>query len=321
MGKGGDLNAGQALVLAGGFIALLYTFYYMQQLSYSIGIYSGISKTITAYNITNSTARSALVGSLSQSATLQLALHLTYALLPFVIIIFAVGILWFFSKSYSRLTASILIVSSTIYIILVAILELDFSFNGALSTFPVAYLGGALALVGGAYPLLRAYYRPPIAKRAHPVSIYSDTPYTNMRLLSRRIMGRLKGEIKILDMHFDVNSLDNLMQLVDRHTQQYSKISVLTSTMRLGSGFDKPYSDFKRELANRNVEFELRVLAPENAAKQHERILMDDATAYKIPPINIINKKNEHIVGINQREARNLFDNLWSKATKYENMK
>ncbi len=45
------------------------------------------------------------------------------------------------------------------------------------------------------------------------------------------------------------------------------------------------------------------MLEPEEAARQHERLIMDSDLAYKIPPLNIINKKNEHIVGINGREA------------------
>ena len=47
-----------------------------------------------------------------------------------------------------------------------------------------------------------------------------------MRMISNRVMKSLNGEIRILDMHFDTNSLANLMQLVDRYTQQYSKICV-----------------------------------------------------------------------------------------------
>jgi hypothetical protein len=323
MSRESELSLSQVIVLIGGFITLLYTFYYMQQLSYSIGVYSGISRAITTYNVTIKDANSALLGALSQSSTLALALHLTYALLPFAVIILAIGVIWLFSKPYSKMTATILVISSIIYIILVAILEFDFSFNSAIFTFPVAYVGGALALAGGANSLLKMYNRSPqLTRRATPqISINPDTPYSNMRLLSNRLMRKLNGEIKILDMHFDTNSLDNLMQLIEKHMQQYRQISVLTSTMRLGNEFGKSYNDFKNELANRNVIFELRVLSAEDAAKQHERVLMDDGVAYKIPPLNIINKKNEHIVGINQKEAQSRFSNLWSKATKFENLK
>ena len=90
------LSVSQVMALVGGFVTLLYTFYYMQQLAYSIGIYSGISRAIVSYNITNKTASTVLVNSISQSTTLTLALHLTYALLPFAVIMLAIGILWLF---------------------------------------------------------------------------------------------------------------------------------------------------------------------------------------------------------------------------------
>lgn len=313
----------QFAALIGGFITLLYTFYYVQQLAYSIGIYSGISRTIVSYNITNKSASALLVGALSQSTTLTLALHLTYALLPFAVLILAIGVLWLFAKTNLRLTATLMVISAIIYLILAAILEFDFSFKGALYTFPITYLGGALALAGGLYTLWNAYYKTPSTKRSiqPTVSLSSDTPYSNMKVLSNRIMRKLHGEIKILDMHFDTSSLDNLMQLISGHTQQYRQISVLTSASRLGTSFESSYNDFRSELANRNVAFELRVLSTADAAKQHERILMDDDTAYKIPPFNIINKKNEHIVGINHAEANGRFGKLWSEATKFENLK
>ncbi len=235
MSRESDLGVSQALVLVSGFIALLYTFYYMQQLSYSIGVYSGVTRAIAAYNITGKNASTALVAALSQSGTLTLALHLTYTILPFAVLILAIGIMWLFLRP-SKLTASILVISSAIYLILVAILEFDFTFSSALSTFPVAYIGGALALAGGGYSLLKIYNRTPLAKRiAHPISINPDTPFSNMRLLSNRIMRRLSGDIRILDMHFDTNSLDNLMQLMDRHMDQYNNVSVLTSAARLGA--------------------------------------------------------------------------------------
>lgn len=321
MAKDSRLGISQAIVIVGGFIALLYSFYYMQRLSYSIGVYHGISDTITAYNITNQTAAAALIGSISQSTTLTLALNLTYVLLPFAVLIFAIGVLWLFTRQ-SKLTAITLTVSSAIYLILVGILELDFSFSSILSTFPIAYLAGGLALAGGAYSLYGMRYRHAATKRiAPPIVINPEKPYSNMRMLSTRLMGRLNGSIKILDMHFDVNSLDNLMQLIERHTDRYTGIQVLTSTMRLGAEFGKSYADFKKELLNKKIVFDLRVLDSVEAAKQHERLILDDEIAYKIPPINIINKKSEHIVGINHNQARYKFDNLWPKATKYENLK
>ena len=322
MNRDNSLNISAILAMIGGFITLLYTFYFMQQLSYSIGVYSGISTAIRAYNISNATAGSTLYAAISQSTTLLLALHLTYALLPFAVIMLAISVIWLFSRSYYKFTGSMLVISAIIYIILIAILEFDFSFKNTIYSFPIAYIGCALVIVVGAYSMIKIEYKPQTTKRPlQQISIDSETPYSNMKMLSDRLMKKLSGEIKILDMHFDTNGLDNLMQLVGKNVSQYTQISVLTSTMRLGYEFDKSYSNFKSELANKNVIFELRVLNQEEAAKQHERVLIDGSTAYKIPPLNIINKKNEHIVGINHREAQTRFNNLWAKATKFENLK
>ncbi len=322
MGRETSLNFSAIAVLIGGALALLFTFYFMQQLSYSIGIYSGISSTIKAYNITNSTISSVLLTTLSQSTTLVLALHLTYALLPFALLIFALGIIWLFSRSFAKFTGSMLLISSMIYIILTAILQFDFSFKNAPYAFPLAYLGAIVAIAVSLYSTWKADSKQHTSKRpvAH-ISINPDTPYSNMKILSNRLMRKLSGEIKILDMHFDVGALDNLMMLIDRNTDQYSKICVLTKPDRLGDEFEKSFTDFRNELSNRKVEFELRVLDQSQSSKQHERILMDDRTAYKIPPLNIINRKSEHIVGINHDEASRRFDGLWAEARKFENLK
>lgn len=316
------LNRSAILVLVSGSIALFYSMYFMQQLSYSIGIYSGISTTIKSYNLTNKTASNFLITALSQSGSLTLALHLTYALLPFAVLIFAMGVIWLFSRTAFRFTEHITAISSIIYLVLVALLEFDFRFSNSGYLFLLAYAGGILALLVSAYSIFaEEYYHTSTAKRpVPPIPINPDTPYSNIKLLSNRLMKKLSGELKILDMHFDVNSLENLMLLVSGNAERYTNIAVLTSPMRLGSEFERPYSNFKSELSNKNVAFELRVLDPAEAAKQHERILMDDSTAYKIPPINIINKKNEHIVGINHKEAEFRFRGLWSKATKFENL-
>ncbi len=322
MAKEGTMNISAIVVLISGVVMLLYSFYYIQQLSYSIGVYSGIASTIRSYNITANTSANNLLASITQSTTLLFALHISYILLPLAILIFGIGVIWLFTRSNIKYTSMILMMSSIICIILVAILEFDFNFTGLLSVFPVAYIGSAMALVCGAYPFLKSDYRPQLAKRpVHPIRIDPNTPYSNMKTISVKLMGKLSGDIRILDMHFDVAALDNLMQLIDKNSSRYKSIMVLTKADRLGSDFENSYRDFKSELANRHLGFELRVLDQQKASQQHERLLIDESTAYKIPPFNIINRKSDHIIGINFKEAQQRFNDLWSEATKFENMK
>src|SRR5208283_6085052 len=112
MGKDNALNISAIIVLIGGGILLLYSFYYIQQLSYSIGVYAGISSTIRTYNISANTASNNLFAAIAQSTTLVFALHLSYLLLPFAILIFSIGIVWLFTKSYMKYTSMILIMCS-----------------------------------------------------------------------------------------------------------------------------------------------------------------------------------------------------------------
>ncbi len=312
----------QVTALAGGFAALLYAFYYVQHISFSIGIYYGISSVINTYNLTNATAAASLHSAVSQISSVILALHVAYAMIPFAIVVFAAASLWFFTNAQSRFNFALMIGCSVVYLVLVGILSV-FNFRNLILTFPLPYIGASLTLAAGAYQYYRLESAPHPSRKpaARPISIDPDTPYSNIGMLSNRLMKKLTGDIRIIDMHFDVNGLDNLAKLVAGSMQQYSSISILTKPDRLSTEFWKSYTDFKNELKNRNVGFELRILVPEEAAKQHERLIMDGSLAYKIPPLNIINRKSEHIVSINHGEAEYRFRNLWSKATKPENMK
>jgi hypothetical protein len=319
MAKIGDWNIATILAPIAGFVTLLYSYFYIQQLSFILGEYYGISNAVKAYSINVSQQTATTLG---QTSTLALALHISYILVPFAIVILAIGILWLFSKMYSRYMAAILIFASVIYVIIAALLQLDFKFSSALGILPGAYIGSLLAMIAGSYVLVKSSIKGTAPKRAvRQISINPDTPYSNMRILSNKLMKKLSGEIKILDMHFDMAAMDNLMQLVDKNLDRYRSISVLAKSDRLNNEFEKSYTDFKNELKNKNVEFELRILSDKEAFKQHERMLIDDSSAYKIPPLNIINKKSEHIVSINSKDALHRFNTLWSEAVRFENFR
>jgi hypothetical protein len=130
----------------------------------------------------------------------------------------------------------------------------------------------------------------------------------------------MSGDLKIIDMHMDTTGLGNLMRIIDGKEGRYKSISVLAKADRLSSDFDLVFKDFKNELASKGVTFELRIMSDKDALEQHERLLMDDKIAYKIPPLNIINKKSEHLVGVNSMHAQTRFNKLWSNAGKYENL-
>jgi len=319
MERGGTLGIGALLALIGGFATLMYSFYYIQQLSFNLGIYYGIQGTINAYNIT---ASKDLLLALGQTSTLALALHLSYVLVPFAVVIFAIGVLWLFSKAYSKTMALMMAFASIVYLVIAAVLQLDFfSFSGTQLILPGSYVGGFLALAASSYVLIKSAGKTGAKRPVQQISIDPETPYSNMKILSNKLMKKLSGEIRILDMHFDVNALDNLIQLTQGSLGRYKSISVLAKQDRLTSEFEKRYKDFKSELENKGIAFELRVLSEKDASKQHERMLIDENSAYKIPPLNIINRKSEHIVSIKQADAAHRFSDMWAEATRFENFK
>ncbi len=317
MVKASELNISSILAPLGGFATVLYTYYYIQQLSLNLGIYYGVNGTIKAYNIN---ASSKLLEALGQTSTLPVALHLSYVLVPFSLIIFSIGILWLFSKSYSKMMAATMAFASIVYLIIAAILQLDFfGFSNTLFILPGSYIGGILALAAAVYFMVKSGSNTHSKRSAQQITINPETPYSNMKILSNKLMKKLSGQIYILDMHFDVSALDNLIHLVDGNLDRYKSISVLAKADRLNAEFEKRYKDFKIELENKNVSFELRILSEKDASKQHERMIIDNSSAYKIPPLNIINRKSEHIVGIKHDEAMHRFSDMWSEATRFDN--
>ena len=308
------LNA--VLAVAAGFGALLSVFYYLQRLSYYLGEAYGVLASVKAYNITVSS--SPLLNLISASGALSVGLYLVYTMLPFAIIMFAMGVSLFVSRQFTKRDSAVMGLSSVAFLFLTAVTE--FSFNLGISVIDdyIAYAAAVLGIAAALYPYVYAPKKSE-SRRAYPIEINPDTPYTNFLILTNKLMKRLSGEIRVLDMHFDVRGAENLARLVNGSESRYSKIYVLSKGERLGREFDRAYYDLKDELKNKGVELELRLLSDDDAIAQHERLIMDDTLAYKIPPLNIINKKSEHIVGVNHSDAYARFSKLWDRSEKYEN--
>ena len=304
------------LALAGGIISILSACHFMEKLAFSVGSYHEALSIIGTYNISPTAPILSLI---SQSTTLTVALYFTFLMLPFAVIIFTIGAMWLFSRSHMGLSAATLALSSLMVILATAIMESMVNFGYMM--FMIAYAGGIVPLLVGAYLFIDVQKKPAAARAARPISIDPQTPYTNVMILSKRLMSKLDGELKILDMHFDANGLENLSRLLNGNLDRCRSVSVLAKRDRLGSEFMREYGDFKNELGNKGIAFELKVLSDSDAGEQHERMLIDGSTAYKIPPLNIINRKSEHIVSINHREAEERFERLWANATKLENLR
>ena len=299
-----------------GFIVLLSSVYYIEQISYYLGEYSGVATMINTYNLNVSTS---LLPLIAAGSALRLGIFVAYMLLVFAVVVLAIGIVWIVQRQFSKIERAIMAIAAASFLLLTMILEFNFTFGGFISEYYTYYIGAVLALFAAFYPYAWAA-KPQSARRTQPIEINPDTPYTNMTLLSNRLMKRLQGVIRILDPHFDAQGIENLSRLLKGNEERYRSFMVLANGERFGREFGRAYLDFKRELEAEGITIELKVLKREDAITQHERLIMDENVAYKIPPLNIINRKSEHIVGVNSGEARRRFDELWGRATKYENL-
>ncbi len=302
--------------LAGSFITLFYVFYIMQGLSYSYGAASGMASMINTYNLTVSRH---VLEAISSAATIKILLKITDILLFVGISSFAMSVLWLFTKTYEKIARTILVFNSSIFLLLSIILQLESVISAGISLLWLLYLGSALPLGAGIYGIL-FIRRQKRSRGAAIIPIDPSKPYTNMLTISNRMMRKLAGDIKILDMHFDERSLNNLIRLITSSKGQYNSLSIVTGSERIDAKFKRLCNDFKNELKNDKINFELRIMTDDDFNSQHERMILDDLTAYKIPPLNIINKKSEHIVKIKYTSARGRFDKLWGRATKFENI-
>lgn len=308
------------LAVIGGLVALLSVFYFVESFSYSLGYDSGVIDAVGVYNI--SSAANTVVPALAATiSTFRLGLHIVYAMLFLPIIMLGIGAFWMFGSSKGRTLQIIMVTIGVVFLLMVTLITENFHFSGPLDMLLAAYVGALICIFSGGYLLYDGYAKSaaPHSRAIRSLEIDPTKPYSNMELIAKRLFSSLSGDVKILDMHFDSKAVQNLSMLVSRSSPKFKSILILASTDRVGDSLRRDYTEFKAELANSGIGFEIRIMNDEDIAAQHERLILDDSKAYKIPPINIINRKSEHIVSVNYRQAAEHFDKLWNRATKLEN--
>ncbi len=182
------------------------------------------------------------------------------------------------------------------------------------------YLGAAVSLSASLY--IEYLIRSHVAKAAKGVTMLSidpSRPFANYMALQDRLFPGMGGHLRIIDKHFNSTALSNLYRFCMPSIHNFKKITILTSVEMMDSHFSEDVKDFRKELTIPGVDLETRIMNESDAIEQHERFLMDDHVAYKIPPFNIINKKSEHITRINFKDAAKRFAYLYDRSTKIEN--
>lgn len=220
------------------------------------------------------------------------------------------------SRRYTLLhTALTLIYSALLYLVLST-----FQLNFTGIYFLMVYATIAIAIVIDFYLEFVAHSQAPSIRTARSgMRIEANAPYTNLLNLRDTIFSKLHGDVRIVDKHFNSSAISNLHRLLETNLANIKKLDVLTSREMFDAKFNDNYTDFRNELRNAGVELNLMLMSDQDGVEQHERFIFDDERAYKIPPLNIINKKSEHIVTLRLGEARSRFNTLMRNATKYDN--
>ncbi len=310
------LNTGSLMVLAGA-VYVLKTL----AISYGVGL-GGAYQSITS----NTTIAPAI----SQFAANLPALHASileaYGLFLVGLILVGAAFILFirrYDKSMGSRSRYTLLHSAfmLMYIFfLYLILSSFYSYFEVLYMY-VLYFGIILSLACDAY-FEYEIRQPAAAKGARTrrtISIDPSKPFSNVVEMQDNFFPQMSGHLRIVDKHFNSVALGNLHRIADKSLTNFTKITILTSKEMMDSSFGNDMTDFKNELNEMGVGIEVRLMDDKDTIEQHERFIMDDKIAYKIPPFNIINKRSEHITRINHEEANRRFSQLYGRAIKMEN--
>ena len=186
---------------------------------------------------------------------------------------------------------------TVVYILLLFVILSDFAVYLQSAYLYLVYAGAAGAFLSDTYLVYLS--RKPSVKQAHvkhSISINPSTPFSNVINLQDQLFSQMHGHLRIVDKHFNSVALANLHRLIENSMPNFTKISILTSKEMLDSKFNESVSDFKTEISGPGIGLEIRIMEDADATQQHERILMDDKMAYKIPPFNIITKRSETFI-------------------------
>jgi len=304
------------------------TIYMMQVLAASYGTDYGIGSLISSGTFNGVLSQENLTVLAAQASLNMNGLHEAMREV-YVIFLLSLGmlgasfVLYTTRKiKYSSIVKKYTLLHSTLTVLYVVLFYLVFSsgFNIDLDRpyFLLVYFAIAAAVAIDAYLEfgVQGYGRKLLRKE---IRMDAGTPYTNLVKLREGVFSGLSGNVEIVDKHFNSQAISNLHRLVEGNLEKVKRIDVLTTKEMFDSRFLENYNDFKKELSNAGVELNFMLMADADSVNQHERFIFDDIRAYKIPPLNIINKKSEHVVSFSVKDARSRFGVLSRNATKYEN--
>ncbi|MGI0141710.1 MAG: hypothetical protein ACREBF_03625 [Candidatus Micrarchaeales archaeon] len=309
------------LLLLGSALLISTGVYFVQIFSLQYGIGAGA---VVQSNADNTNVAQNLQGLASQLDALNRLVMESYLAVILGVLALLLAFLLYLNRHnrYDEVNRRYIMLHTTvsaIYIVLFAIIYSSFIHSTLSFMVYLGFFGMIVCIISDAYFEYSARLSHSRKVANKNITIDPQTPYSNIQNLRGKLFSNLKGNIRIVDKHFNSDAIANLHRLFSGDLGGIDSISVMTSGDMIDSYFGNDYRDLVKEFRNNNVEFEVKVMSGDDAGSQHERFLFDDVNAFKIPPLNIIHKKSEHITKINLNEARDRYTELSQRATKIDN--
>lgn len=135
-----------------------------------------------------------------------------------------------------------------------------------------------------------------------------ETPFSNELEIRQLIRGSQKY-IYWFDKYFTRPGLEWLIEEVD--TDSIDQIQILTGTPQTDHNLRSDFEDFKEELANEDVNVEMRVISGETVADIHDRYLITETDCYNIPSVNTIGRGQ--YAEISRVDSKPEFEQWWEE--------
>jgi hypothetical protein len=310
-------NTGSLILVAG-------AIYILKELAVLYGI--GLGAAVQAIG-TNTQAVPLVASAASQLTALHQVILESYVLFLIALGLSAASFILFmkrYEKNNTAITTYSLLHSAfvVVYIVILYLIFSSFYANLATPYLYVIYAGVALCVICDLYFQYTIRQPTHIQKSPggkHSFNMDPTKPFSNVIVLQEQLFPNMNGHLRIIDKNFNSSALANFHRLSEHSITNFTKISILTSKYMLDSSFGNDVTDFRNELTEAGVGLDVKLMDDKDVVEQHERLILDDKIAYKIPPFNIINKRSEHITRINYDEASRRFNQLHARAIKLEN--
>lgn len=134
------------------------------------------------------------------------------------------------------------------------------------------------------------------------------TPFTN-ELHIRELIRKGSNYIHWFDRYFTRKGLAFIAEEVD--PKRVNEVKILSGTKQTDHHLRASFKDFQKELSNKGINAEMRILTGEKIREIHDRWLITENKTYNIPSINTIQGKQYAEITISPAEKP--FNKWWEK--------